>query len=229
MKSWMLPKAASQLTRSTRFILIMSRPSSTVSVCVAQAAPRTCADRSGEPRGRRNRSIPDWSGQGNHGAGAPRRCDWGSVKGISAIRSAFDADAQTWAGLDRSYHFLRLRDLGHFRRLREAFDRRPQHGVDLRVDGRWPDRASPTPAPRAVRSCACPAASQLRWRSGKRLPQARNWRGRARAGFRRGRDATPPRTRGSLCGRTSPVPRRGSRRHAPNCRLGFSPSQRNLQ
>jgi hypothetical protein len=44
-----------------------------------------------------------------------------------------DAGAQTWAGLDRSYHFLRLRDLGHFRSRREALDRRPQHGVGLRV------------------------------------------------------------------------------------------------
>src|SRR5271168_5527086 len=57
-----------------------------------------------------------------------------SVKGISAVRkSIIDAGAQTWAGLDRSYHFLRLRDLGHFRSRREALDRRPQHGVGLRV------------------------------------------------------------------------------------------------
>ncbi len=38
MKSWMLRKAASQLTKSTHFNLILSLPSTIVSVWVAQAA-----------------------------------------------------------------------------------------------------------------------------------------------------------------------------------------------
>src|SRR5712671_3079983 len=38
MKSWMFPKAASQLTRSTRLSLILSFPSTTANVWVAQAA-----------------------------------------------------------------------------------------------------------------------------------------------------------------------------------------------
>src|SRR5215831_14855069 len=38
MNSWMLPNAASQLTISTRFSLILRPPSITASVCVAQAA-----------------------------------------------------------------------------------------------------------------------------------------------------------------------------------------------
>src|SRR5205823_1559042 len=38
MKSWILPKAASQLTRSTRLSLILSLPSTMANVWVAQAA-----------------------------------------------------------------------------------------------------------------------------------------------------------------------------------------------
>ena len=41
------------------------------------------------------------------------------------------------------------------------------------------DRAWRARAPRAVQNCACLAASRRRWRSGRLLPQARGWRGRA--------------------------------------------------
>ena len=53
-------------------------------------------------------------------------------------------------------------------------------------------------ARRAVRSCACLAALRRRWRSGRLLRQARDWRGRGSAAFRRGRDAVLLRTRESL-------------------------------
>ena len=37
-----------------------------------------------------------------------------------------------WAGLDRSYHFLRLRDLGKLPRRRKAFEGGRKNGVGLR-------------------------------------------------------------------------------------------------
>jgi hypothetical protein len=73
------------------------------------------------------------------------------------------------------------------------------------------DRASPAPVSRAVRSCACLAASRPLRRSGGRPPRARGWRGSGSARFHRAPDAVPLGMRDSRCGRPSPVLRRGWR------------------
>ena len=106
---------------------------------------------------------------------------------------------------------LRLGDLGHFRRRRKAFERRREDGVGFgEAAGRLIEFGQ------RQRRAQFEAARTLlvrrpRLRSGGRLLRTRGRRGRASAGFRRGPDAVPLRTRDSQCGRRSPALRRGWR------------------
>ena len=81
----------------------------------------------------------------------------------------------------------------------------------LRRGGRSIDRAWRAPAPRAVRSCACLAASRPRWRSGRLLRR----RGIGGVALQQDFAARPMQFRFERavaeCGRTSPALRRGSR------------------
>ena len=80
---------------------------------------------------------------------------------------------------ERRQQRLRFGDLGHFGRRRKAFERRRKDGVGVGgAAGRLVElgerkRSAQFEAARAS------AASRPRWRSGRLLPQARGWRGRA--------------------------------------------------
>ena len=113
---------------------------------------------------------------------------------------------------------LRLGDLGHFRRRRKAFERGREDGVGFGgAAGRLIElgerkRRAQTEAARSL------LLSRRRWRTGRLLPPARGWRGRASAGFRRAPGAVRLRMRDADPFGTSPALRRESQargRHRP--------------
>ena len=84
---------------------------------------------------------------------------------------------------------LRLGDLGHFRRRRKAFERGREDGVGIGGAGGRLVELGERKRRAQVEAARALLLSRWRWRSGKLLPRARGWRGRASAGFRRARDA----------------------------------------